>query len=88
MGIGDSTRNSYYTEGTEGNCYGTEKVMKQLGPFAYNAKTSIDGLAYDRVQHFVPWCYGSYQFGNQYELARILGVKKPNQLLKSYLINL
>ncbi|MEZ5057594.1 MAG: NAD(P)/FAD-dependent oxidoreductase [Saprospiraceae bacterium] len=79
--LGTPLTNSYYTEGTEGNCYGTEKVMKQLGPFAYNAKTSIEGLYMTGSSTLSHGVMGATNSGIN-TAARILGVKKPNQLLK------
>jgi len=36
--------NEYYTNSTDGNVYGTEKKLKQIGPFAFKPKSEIENL--------------------------------------------
>ena len=42
--LGTSLTNRHYVASTEGNIYGTEKSRLQLGPFAMQPTTEIDGL--------------------------------------------
>jgi phytoene dehydrogenase-like protein len=42
--LGTPLTNSYYVASSEGNLYGTEKRLGQLGPFGYPIKTPIPGL--------------------------------------------
>ena len=36
--------NEFYTNGTHGNVYGTAKILQQIGPNAFKAKSEIEGL--------------------------------------------
>jgi phytoene dehydrogenase-like protein len=36
--------NEYYINATQGNVYGTDKRLKQIGPFAFKPKSEIDNL--------------------------------------------
>ena len=42
--LGTPLTNRFYCASHEGNLYGTEKVLSQLGPFGYQLKTPIPGL--------------------------------------------
>src|SRR5262249_11347053 len=42
--LGTPLTNKFYCAATAGNLYGTEKTLSQLGPFAYQVKSEIDGL--------------------------------------------
>lgn len=42
--LGTPLTNKFYCAATQGNLYGTEKTLSQLGPFAYQVKSEIDGL--------------------------------------------
>jgi all-trans-retinol 13,14-reductase len=42
--IGTPATNHYYVNATQGNAYGTEKSLKQLGPFAFKLRSEIPGL--------------------------------------------
>lgn len=42
--LGTPLSSNHYVETTRGNSYGTEKSRKQIGPFAYQAKSEIEGL--------------------------------------------
>jgi hypothetical protein len=44
MDLGTPITNEFYINGTRGNAYGTEKVLKQLGPFSFRPKTEIENL--------------------------------------------
>jgi all-trans-retinol 13,14-reductase len=36
--------NEHYVRSTEGSCYGTEKTLRQIGPFGFNCRSEIDNL--------------------------------------------
>ncbi|MEZ4839491.1 phytoene desaturase family protein [Flavobacterium sp.] len=42
--LGTPKTNQFYINSTRGNVYGTEKSLKQIGPFAYKNKTEFDSL--------------------------------------------
>lgn len=42
--LGTPLTNKFYINSTDGSVYGTEKVLKQVGPFAFRPKTEITGL--------------------------------------------
>ncbi|HEY0047481.1 MAG TPA: NAD(P)/FAD-dependent oxidoreductase [Flavobacterium sp.] len=42
--LGTPKTNQFYTNSTNGNVYGTEKVLRQVGPFAFKIKSEISGL--------------------------------------------
>jgi phytoene dehydrogenase-like protein len=42
--LGTPKTNEYYIHSTNGNVYGTEKTLKQIGPFSYKNKSEIDNL--------------------------------------------
>lgn len=42
--LGTPITNQHYAAATEGNIYGVEKTRTQIGPFAWDVKTDIDGL--------------------------------------------
>ncbi|CAN5564370.1 NAD(P)/FAD-dependent oxidoreductase [soil metagenome] len=42
--LGTPITNEFYINSTRGNAYGTEKVLKQIGPFAFQAKSEIENL--------------------------------------------
>jgi len=42
--LGTPKTNEFYINSTKGNVYGTEKTLKQVGPFAYKNKSEIDNL--------------------------------------------
>ncbi|HTE34203.1 MAG TPA: hypothetical protein VK666_27680, partial [Chryseolinea sp.] len=44
MDLGTPITNEFYVNGTSGNSYGTEKTLKQIGPFAFNMRSEIDNL--------------------------------------------
>jgi all-trans-retinol 13,14-reductase len=44
MELGTPITNEYYINGTRGNAYGTEKTLRQTGPFSFPAKTEIENL--------------------------------------------
>ena len=42
--LGTPLTNRYYTAGHEGAIYGTEKILRQIGPMGFGNKTEIDNL--------------------------------------------
>jgi all-trans-retinol 13,14-reductase len=42
--LGTPKTNEFYINSTKGNVYGTEKTLKQVGPFSYKNKTEIENL--------------------------------------------
>ena len=42
--LGTPITNEYYLNATRGNVYGTEKSLKNIGPFAYKSKSEISNL--------------------------------------------
>src|SRR5690606_28243430 len=42
--LGTPKTNQFYVRSTRGSVYGTEKTLRQVGPFAYKHKSPIDGL--------------------------------------------
>jgi all-trans-retinol 13,14-reductase len=44
MELGTPITNEFYINATRGNAYGTEKTLKQIGPFGFQAKTEIENL--------------------------------------------
>lgn len=42
--LGTPKTNEFYINSTRGNVYGTEKTLKQVGPFSYKNKTEIDNF--------------------------------------------
>jgi all-trans-retinol 13,14-reductase len=44
MELGTPITNEFYINSTRGNAYGTEKILKQSGPFSFPAKTEIENL--------------------------------------------
>ena len=42
--LGTPVTNEYYINTTNGNVYGTEKSLKNIGPFAFKAKSEIENL--------------------------------------------
>lgn len=42
--LGTPKTNEFFVNATQGNVYGTEKTLNQVGPFSYKNKTEIDNL--------------------------------------------
>ena len=42
--LGTPMTNEFYINSTNGNVYGTEKTLNQVGPFSYKNKTEIENL--------------------------------------------
>lgn len=78
--LGTPLTNSYYVEGTLGNCYGTEKVLSQMGPMAFRPKTDIPGLYLCGSSTLSHGVMGAINSGIN-TAAQILGVRRPLELL-------
>jgi len=42
--LGTPLTNEYYINSTQGNIYGTEKTLKQIGPFAFKPQSPFENL--------------------------------------------
>jgi all-trans-retinol 13,14-reductase len=42
--LGTPKTNEFYINSTKGNVYGTEKTLRQVGPFSYKNKSEIENL--------------------------------------------
>lgn len=42
--LGTPATNKFYVKSTDGNMYGTEKTMDQLGPFSFKTRSPVEGL--------------------------------------------
>ena len=60
--LGTPLTNRHYVASTEGNLYGTEKSRLQLGPFAMQPTTEIDGLFLCGASTGSPRCGGGDDF--------------------------
>ena len=78
--LGTPLTNSYYVEATQGNCYGTEKVLGQIGPFAFRHKTPIRNLFLSGASTMAHGVMGATNTGIN-AAAAVLGVKRPHDLL-------
>ena len=79
--LGTPLTNSYYINSTNGSVYGTEKVFKQIGPFAYKAKSEIENLYLCGASILSHGVAGAGYSGVN-TAAAILGLR-PEELLKS-----
>lgn len=43
--LGSPLTNQYYVEATQGAIYGTEKSLKQMGPFSFSQRSPFEGLS-------------------------------------------
>ena len=78
--LGTPLTNSYYVEATKGNCYGTEKILRQIGPFAFRHKTPIKNLFLSGASTMAHGVMGATNTGIN-TAAAILNVKRPHDLL-------
>ncbi|MGB5556110.1 MAG: NAD(P)/FAD-dependent oxidoreductase, partial [Flavobacteriaceae bacterium] len=78
--LGTPITNEYYINSTLGNVYGTEKTLKQIGPFAYKAKSEIEGLYLCGASILSHGVAGASHSGVD-TAAKILG-KHPDELKK------
>jgi len=53
--LGTPKTNQHYIQSTNGSVYGTEKVLTQIGPFAYRHKSEIEGLFLCGAPHRMAW---------------------------------
>lgn len=88
--LGTPKTNEFYINSTKGNIYGTEKTLKQVGPFAYKNKSEIKNLflcGASTMSHGV----GGATHSGVATAASILGctsdelmIKDPEQQLRIY----
>ena len=79
--MGTPLTNSYYVEATAGNCYGTEKIFRQIGPFSFQASAPIENLFLCGASTLAHGLMGAANSGLS-TAARMLGVKRPLELLQ------
>lgn len=78
--LGTPLTNTFYIEATKGNCYGTEKILKQIGPFGYQAKSPIENLFLCGASTIGHGVMGASNSGLA-TAVKMLGLKRPSQLL-------
>lgn len=78
--LGTPLTNTFYIEATRGNCYGTEKILKQIGPFGYQAASPINNLFLCGASTVGHGVMGATNSGLA-TAVKMLGVKRPSQLL-------
>jgi hypothetical protein len=88
--LGTPKTNQFYINATQGNVYGTEKTLSQIGPFAYKNKTEIDNLYLCGASTLSHGVTGA-TFSGIETAARILNctkddllIEEPNQKLRIY----
>ncbi|WP_233494483.1 NAD(P)/FAD-dependent oxidoreductase [Mesonia sp. K7] len=78
--LGTPLTNKYYINTTEGNIYGTEKILKQIGPFSFRPKTEIKNLYLTGASIVAHGVVGAAHSGVN-TAAKVLGVR-PEELLE------
>ena len=79
--LGTPKTNEFYINSTEGNVYGTEKTLNQVGPFSYKNKSEIANLflcGASTLSHGV----GGATHSGVAAAAAILGCKSDDLLIK------
>lgn len=79
MELGTPKTNEYYIHSTKGNVYGTEKNLKQVGPFSFKNKSEIENLylcGASTLSHGV----GGAAYSGVEAAAKILNCKKEDLL--------
>jgi phytoene dehydrogenase-like protein len=61
--VGSPLTGAYYCESTHGACYGTEKSLWQLGPFAWREATPLRGLTLGGASTLAHGVHGAVQSG-------------------------
>ncbi len=56
--LGTPLTNMHYLHATEGSIYGTEKTVRNLGPFSFPVRTHLDGLFQCGASTFAPGIHG------------------------------
>jgi phytoene desaturase len=69
--LGTPLTNAHYCAATEGNLYGTEKSLRQVGPFAWPLRSGLDGL----------WSCGASTVGHGVMGASVSGLLVAKQIL-------
>ncbi|MDF1564598.1 MAG: NAD(P)/FAD-dependent oxidoreductase [Deltaproteobacteria bacterium] len=70
--IGTPLTNRFYVEATEGNFYGIEKTLDQLGPFSFPIRSEIPGL----------FCCGASTLGHGVAGATLSGLAAASSVLR------
>jgi phytoene dehydrogenase-like protein len=78
--LGTPLTNTFYVEATRGNCYGTEKILQQVGPFGYQAQSPIQNLFLCGASTIGHGVMGATNSGLA-TAVKMLGLKRPSQLL-------
>jgi phytoene dehydrogenase-like protein len=78
--LGTPKTNQYYVNTTRGNVYGTEKTLRQVGPFAYKNKTEIENLILCGASTLSHGVTGATYSGLE-AAAKILNCKSDDLLL-------
>lgn len=79
--LGTPKTNQFYVNTTRGNVYGTEKTLRQVGPFAYKNKTEFENLFLCGASTLSHGVTGATYSGLE-AAARILNCKSDDLLLK------
>lgn len=79
--LGTPKTNQFYVNSTRGNVYGTEKTLRQVGPFAYKNKTEIDNLFLCGASTLSHGVTGATYSGIE-AAARILNCKSEELLIQ------
>jgi all-trans-retinol 13,14-reductase len=77
--IGTPMTNEYFVNSTEGNVYGTEKTLKQIGPMSFGSKSEIENLYLCGASILSHGVAGASYSGVQTS-AEILGCKQDDLL--------
>lgn len=72
--LGTPVTNWHYVRATEGNLYGTEKTLSQIGPFGFQPKSPIKDL----------WLCGASTVAHGIMGATISGLVAASQILKTH----
>lgn len=81
--LGTPLTNNFYIEATNGNCYGTEKILQQIGPFGYQAQSPIQNLFLCGASTVGHGVMGATNSGLA-TATKMLEVKRPSQLLTNH----
>lgn len=79
--LGTPMTNNYYINSTRGNVYGTEKTLKNVGPFSFKPKTEIENLYLTGASTLSHGVGGATNSGIE-TAAKILGCKAQDLLIK------
>lgn len=79
--LGTPKTNQFYINSTKGNVYGTEKTLRQVGPFAYKNKTEFENLYLCGASTLSHGVTGATYSGLE-AAARILNCKSEELLQK------